>query len=70
MMSEFAESQLIVEYKDPKIMDQLINDISDLIDKKYDGLLYEVRCRDWNQMSGNEFELQGVEREFPLEEDI
>ena len=66
MMSEFAESQLIVEYKDPK----LINDISDLIDKKYDGLLYEVRCRDWNQMSGNEFELQGVEREFPLEEDI
>tara|TARA_Y100000592_G_C5296770_1_gene233510 strand:- start:170 stop:382 length:213 start_codon:yes stop_codon:yes gene_type:complete len=70
MMSEFAESQLIVEYKDPKVMDQLINDISDLIDKKYDGLLYEVRCRDWNQMSGNEFELQGVEREFPLEEDI
>ncbi len=69
-MSEFAESQLIVEYKDPKVMDQLINDISDLIDKKYDGLLYEVRCRDWNQMSGNEFELQGVEREFPLEEDI
>ena len=70
MMSEFAESQLIVEYKDPKVMDQLINDISDLIDKKYDGLLYEVRCRDWNQMSGNEFELQGFEREFPLEEDI
>ena len=70
MMSEFAESQLIVEYKDPKVMDQLINDISDLIDKKYDGLLYEVRCRDWNQMSGNEFELQGVVREFPLEEDI
>ena len=27
-MSEFAESQLIVEYKDPKVVDQLLSDIS------------------------------------------
>ena len=33
-MSEFAESQLIVEYKDPKVVDQLLSDISDLINEK------------------------------------
>ena len=69
-MSEFAESQLIVEYKDPKVVDQLLSDISDLINEKYDGLLYEVRCHDWSPMSGSEFELQGVEREYPPEDDL
>ena len=68
-MSDFGELQVIVEYKDSRDMERLSDKISDLIDYKFDETLSLVSCDRWNPMSGNEWELENVEKEFPQEEE-